>query len=82
MNGEKISLATIAVVGIVSEVLSIAAAGFAIEVIREIGRRQEETIQHVLPAGPFRVPPPPPVFDSPGDRTSQSTGLQNGPAPG
>ena len=36
-------------VGIVSEVLSIAAAGFAIEVIKEIDRRQEETIQHVTP---------------------------------
>src|SRR4030095_1449106 len=35
------------IAGIVSEVLSIAAAALAIEVIKEIDRRQEETIQHL-----------------------------------
>ena len=48
-------------VGILSEVLSMAAAFFAIKVIKEIDRRQEErarNLQQVFPA-----PPPPPVFE-------------------
>jgi hypothetical protein len=53
----------IEIVGIFSEVLSIAAAGFAIMVIRDIDRRQEER-SHNLPqyAGP--TPPPPPIFEA------------------
>ena len=49
------------IVGIFSELLSIAAAGFAIKVVRDIDRRQDETSRN-LPdhAGP--MPPPPPVF--------------------
>lgn len=64
MSGGEAPRTATAVVGIVSEVLSIAAAGFAIEVIREINRRQEETIQHVIPTGHLPVPPPPPLFNS------------------
>ena len=52
------------IVGIVSEVLSIAAAAFAVLVIKDIDRRQTETIQHMRPEE-FPVPPPPPVFDRP-----------------
>ncbi|HEX6187335.1 MAG TPA: DUF4328 domain-containing protein [Pyrinomonadaceae bacterium] len=50
-----------AMIGIFSEVLSIAAAAFAIQVVKEIDRRQEErarNLQQVFPA-----PPPPPVFE-------------------
>jgi hypothetical protein len=61
-----------AIIGIVSEALSIAAAGFAIEVIKDIDRRQEETLQHLTPTSHFPVPPPPPVFDSIGEQSSQS----------
>ena len=49
-----------AMVGIVSEVLSIAAAVFAIQVIKAIDRRQEERAQTLEQA--FPTPPPPPVF--------------------
>jgi hypothetical protein len=81
MSGEAPRTVT-AVVGIVSEVLSIAAAGFAIQVIREIDRRQEETIQQLIPTGTLPVPPPPPLFDSRGEPTSQSTASPSGPMPG
>ena len=70
------------IAGIVSEVLSIAAAGFAIEVIKEINRRQEETLQHRTPTNRFPVPPPPPVFDPIGEQTSQSQATANEPASG
>jgi len=52
-----------AFVGILSEILSIAAAGFAIKVVRDIDRRQDERSRN-LPqyAGP--MPPPPPVFQA------------------
>ena len=50
-----------ALVGIFSEILSIAAAGFAIMVIREIDRRQEERSRSLPQYGELR-PPPPPVF--------------------
>ena len=51
------------IVGIFSELLSIAAAGFAIKVVRDIDRRQDERSRN-LPeyAGP--TPPPPPVFQA------------------
>lgn len=51
-----------AMVGILSEVLSIAAAVFAIQVIKEIDRRQEERARNLQPA--FPTPPPPPVFEN------------------
>jgi len=73
---------TTAIAGIVSEVLSIAAAGLAIEVIKEINRRQEETLQHLTPTNRFPVPPPPPVFDPIGEQTSQSQATANEPASG
>ena len=53
------------IVGIVSEVLSIAAAIFAIQVIREIGHRQEEAIREMGQVEQFPAPPPPPVFGGP-----------------
>jgi uncharacterized protein DUF4328 len=58
-GGEVRELAII--FGILSELLSIAAAAFAIQVIKEITRRQEETILHVSEEQ-FPMPPPPPVF--------------------
>jgi hypothetical protein len=51
------------IVGIISEVLSVAAAGFAIMVIRAIDRRQEERSRN-LPQYPGPLPPPPPVFQA------------------
>ncbi|MGZ5436585.1 MAG: DUF4328 domain-containing protein [Pyrinomonadaceae bacterium] len=50
-----------ATVGILSEVLSIAAAVFAIQVVKEIDRRQEERARNLQQA--FPTPPPPPVFE-------------------
>ena len=50
-----------AIVGIFSEILSIAAAGFAIKVVRDIDRRQEERSRS-LPEYGGPAPPPPPVF--------------------
>lgn len=50
-----------AMVGILSEVLSIAAAVFAIQVIKEIDRRQEERARNLQQV--FPTPPPPPVFE-------------------
>jgi hypothetical protein len=82
MSGREGPRTATAIVGIISEVLSIAAAGFAIEVIREIDRRQEETILHVVPAGHLPVPPPPPVFDSHGEQTSQPQAPPNVPTHG
>jgi hypothetical protein len=58
------------IVGIVSEVLSIAAAIFAIQVVREITQRQEETIQQVGAAQQFPAPPPPPVFHGSSQQTA------------
>jgi len=52
------------IIGIIASALSITAAAFAIEVIKEIVRRQEETIAHVRPNEQFPVPPPPPIFDA------------------
>jgi len=82
MSGAQAPREAAIIVGIVSEVLSIAAAGFAIEVIKEIDRRQEETIRHISPAGHFPAPPPPPVFDALGEQTSQFNPSLNGPAQG
>ena len=50
-----------AMVGILSEILSIAAAAFAIQVVKEIDRRQEERALNLQEA--FPTPPPPPVFE-------------------
>jgi hypothetical protein len=77
MSGREGMRATSAVVGIVSEVLSIAAVGFAIEVIKEIDRRQEETLQHLIPTNRFPAPPPPPFFDPISEHTSQSQATPN-----
>jgi uncharacterized protein DUF4328 len=52
------------IVGILSELLSIAAAGFAIKVVRDIDRRQEER-SHSIPQYGGPTPPPPPVFHAP-----------------
>jgi hypothetical protein len=51
-----------ATVGILSEVLSIVAAVFAIQVVKEIDRRQEERARNLPQA--FPTPPPPPVFEN------------------
>ena len=58
-----------AIVGVVSDSLSIAAAGFAIMVIKEITRRQEETSQHLTLAP--TMPPPPPRFEAAANQSSQ-----------
>jgi heme/copper-type cytochrome/quinol oxidase subunit 2 len=79
MSGGEVPHTATAIVGIVSEVLSIAAAGFAIQVIKEIDRRQEETIQHVIPTGHLPVPPPPPVFDSHGEQLLNTRPHRAGP---
>ena len=52
----------LATIGILSEVLSIAAAFFAIKVVKEIERRQEERARNLQQA--FPTPPPPPVFEN------------------
>lgn len=49
-----------ALVGILSEVLSIVAALAAVQVVREIDRRQEERARTLQAA--YLTPPPPPVF--------------------
>lgn len=61
MTMAQASPEALATIGILSEVLSIVAAVFAIQVIKDIDRRQEErarNLQQVFPA-----PPPPPVFE-------------------
>jgi uncharacterized protein DUF4328 len=50
-----------ALVGILAEILSIAAAAFAIQVVRDIDRRQTERALVQQQAHP--IPPPPPVFE-------------------
>jgi heme/copper-type cytochrome/quinol oxidase subunit 2 len=51
------------IVGIFSELLSIAAVGFAIKVVRDIDRRQEERSRN-LPQQSGPMPPAPPVFQA------------------
>ena len=55
------------ILGIISEVLSIAAAAFAIQVVKAIDQRQVETIKHVRPGDQLPGPPPPPVFEPSAD---------------
>ena len=62
MTMEEAPAGASATVGILSEVLSIAAAFFAIQVIKEIDRRQEERARNLQEA--FPTPPPPPVFEN------------------
>lgn len=50
-----------AIVGILGEILSIAAAAFAIQVVRDIDRRQTERARVQQQTHP--IPPPPPVFE-------------------
>lgn len=57
------------IMGIISEMLSIAAAAFAIQVINDIVKRQEQTIEHVKPNQQFPVPPLPPKFEPTGEQT-------------
>jgi hypothetical protein len=66
-----------AIVGILSEILSIAAAVFAIQVVKEIDRRQEERAQNLQQV--FPTPPPPPVFE---DRERAQAPPENTTAPG
>lgn len=68
------------IVGIFSEILSIAAAGFAIKVVREIDRRQEERSRNLLHYG--QPPPPPPVFHAQGNApyTGPATSEPSAPA--
>lgn len=51
-----------AMVGILSEALSIVAAFFAIQVVKEVDRRQEERARNLQQA--FPAPPPPPAFEN------------------
>lgn len=66
-----------AMIGILSEFLSMAAAFFAIKVVKEIDRRQEERARNLQQA--FPTPPPPPVFENresavaPPETTTSST---------
>jgi hypothetical protein len=77
MTLSEVPMEASATVGILSEVLSMAAAFFAIKVVKEIDRRQEErarSLQHAFP-----TPPPPPVFENresinaPPETTTSST---------
>jgi len=62
MSGAAIGREPVALVGILSEVLSIIAAALAIQVVKDIDRRQQESINHVAPGLQAPGPPPPPVF--------------------
>jgi hypothetical protein len=75
MTLEGTRLEASAPVGILSEVLSIVAAVFAIQVIKEIDRRQEERAQTLQRA--FPTPPPPPVFEN---RESAPVATESGAA--
>jgi hypothetical protein len=63
------------IVGIISDILSIAAAGIAIMVVREIDRRQEETRAHLMLMPELSGPPPPPVFHPPGSANQTDQGF-------
>jgi hypothetical protein len=70
MSWAEAPVESLVIVGILSEILSIAAAFFAIQVVREIDRRQEErarTLSQVFPA-----PPPPPVFERHGSSPAEA----------
>jgi len=63
-----------AIVGIVSEVLSVAAAGFAIMVVRDIDRRQQEASKNLPASHGWPSPPPPPDFLSQANLQTPTTG--------
>lgn len=75
MKMAEASPEALATIGILSEVLSIAAAVFAIQVIKEIDRRQEERARNLQQA--FPTPPPPPVFEN---RESAPAATESGAA--
>ena len=56
------------IVGIISQMLSIAAAVFAIQVVSDIVKRQETAIEHVKPNQQFPIPPQPPLFGPTGEQ--------------
>jgi len=62
MDTVPVSVGALGFVGIISEILSIAAAGFAVQVVKAIDRRQEERAR--MQQKDFHAPPPPPVFEN------------------
>lgn len=66
------------VVGILSEILSIAAACFAVQVVREIDRRQEARAKDAHQI--FAPPPAPPVFEKPQPPLPATEGRPASPA--
>lgn len=69
------SAEALATIGILSEALSVAAAVFAIQVVKEIDRRQEERARNLQQV--FPTPPPPPVFEN---RESPPVAIESGAA--
>lgn len=61
MDEAPVSAGALGFVGIMSEILSIAAAAFAVKVVKAIDRRQEERAR--IQKKGFQAPPPPPVFE-------------------
>lgn len=75
MDEVPVSAGTLGFIGIMSEILSIAAAGFAVQVVKAIDRRQEERAR--IQKKDFQAPPPPPVFEN---RESAPVVTGSGPA--